>query len=183
MQLLKAINAILPALGEHPVTRVDVKHPTLAVIIPVIEAKLREALMRDWWFNTSEITLYPDTEGHIYVPTTTLVFIPRKVRATVRRLQLYNQDALNFIWTEPVEGRLKETMEFDELPESVASYVMYSALVQTYVTDIGLESVVERWDAVATQAEFLATNEHLQNMKYSTQKSSRYGRLRSAMRG
>ena len=32
MKLLDAVNLILPKLGEHPVTSLTIKHPTLAIV-------------------------------------------------------------------------------------------------------------------------------------------------------
>lgn len=183
MELLTAINRILPALGEHPVTSVDTKHPTLAIIVPIIEAKLDETLMRGWWFNEYPYTLYPNSEGGIDMPAGTLAYIPRDVPAIVRGRQLYNPTTVNFLWDAPVEGTLQQRVLFNELPESVATYVFYSALVQTYLTDIGLEGVVQKWEQAKMEAEATATQEHLRNKKYSTRNSSRYSRLRAAMRG
>lgn len=183
MKLLTALNLILPALGDHVVTRVDARHPTLAVILPVIELKLSETLLRGWWFNEDTYTMYPDAEGEIPVPTTTLAFIPtREYKATVRDGRLYNRDTRNFIWPGPVTGTLQERLEFEELPESVATYVFYSALVQAYLVDIGLEQIVAKWEGLAQIAEFSATAEHLRNKRHSTKNSARYGRYISALR-
>ncbi|QQO90803.1 tail tubular protein A [Pseudomonas phage Bertil] len=184
MDLLKAVNLILPALGEHPVTRVDRKHPTLAVIMPVIENKVDTALMRGWWFNEFRTTLYPDSEQGIFVPTDTLAFIPdAEYRGNLRGNRLFNQETMDFMWPGPVSGVIQQRLDFEELPNSVATYVFYDALVQVYLIDIGLENVVSEWKQLAKEGEFLATNEHLRNKRHTTKKSSRYARLRGAMRG
>jgi hypothetical protein len=183
MELLTAVNLILPALGEHPVTRVDMKHPTLAVILPVVQSQIDRCLMRGWWFNEFPTTLYPDSEGGIAIPSDTLAFIPQEGQpGTVRNGVLFNTTSLDYIWDKPVPGTIQLRMSFEELPESVATYVFYNALVQTYLVDIGLESVVGEWKQIAKESEFLATNEHLRNMRHTTRKSGRYARLRSAMR-
>lgn len=183
MDLLTAVNLTLPALGEHVVTRVDARHPTLAIILPIVQLKLRECLMRGWWFNEATYTAYPDTEGFIYLPTNTLAFLPdAPTQATVRKNRLYNIEARNFVWKTAVKGLLQENIDFEELPESVATYVYYSALVQIYVTDIGLESVVKEWQNYAQQAEFTATQEHLRNKRYTTKNSRRYGRYIRSLR-
>lgn len=184
MDLLTAVNLILPALGEHPVTRIDIKHPTLAVVLPVVASKIDTTLMRGWWFNEYRHTLYPDSEGGITLPVNTLAFIPDDgYEGSVRGTRLFNGNTLNFLWDKPVPGVLQLRLEFDELPESVASFVFYNALVQIYLVDIGLENVVGEWKQIAKEAEYLATNEHLRNMRHTTRKSGRYARLRSAMRG
>lgn len=183
MELLKAVNLILPAMGEHPVTRIDIKHPTLAVILPVIDSNIDKELMRGWWFNEFTHTLYPNSEREIYLPDDTLAFIPeRGQEGSVRNKRLFNKATLDFMWDGPVKGSLQLRLPFEELPESFATFVFYKALVQVYLVDIGLESVVAEWKQVYKESEFLCTNEHLRNMRHSTQKSGRYARLRGAMR-
>lgn len=184
MDLLKAVNGILPVLGEHTVTRVEAKHPTLAVILPNIERCLSETLLRDWWFNRSAVTLYPNSEGEVSIPLNTLAFLPdSEFPGSVRGKRLYNHESMSYVWSKPVKGVLKERVEFEELPESVAMYVFYYAMVVTYLTDIGLEAIVAEWKEMADSAEETATREHLKNARYSTRRSERYGRLARALRG
>lgn len=184
MKLLTAINNILPKLGEHPVTRVDARHPTLAVILPVLEQCLVETLQKDWWFNRACVTLYPDSEGEIALPANLMSFLPDEgFVGSVRGSRLYNNGDLSFRWPGPVRGIMRERVEFEELPESVATYVFYYGLVTTYLSDIGLEPIVEQWKEMADSAEEQATQEHLKNARYSTQKSRRWGRLQRSLRG
>lgn len=183
MELLTAVNLILPAMGEHPVTRIDIKHPTLAVILPVIQSNIDKELMRGWWFNEYTHTLYPNSEKEIGLPDDTLAFIPEEGKpGSVRNKRLFNATTLDYLWDTPVTGLLQLRLPFNELPESFATFVFYKALVQIYLVDIGLESVVSEWKQVYKESEFLATDEHLRNKRHSTRKSGRYARLRSAMR-
>ena len=184
MQLITAVNLIMPKLGERPVTSVDSKHPTLAIILPVLEHQMREILMRGWWFNTGDITLYPDSEGYIETPTACLSFLPYgSDNIVVRGERMYDMTNRTYTFASKITGRYIEAVEFEDLPESVANYIWYSTLVQAYLTDIGLEQIVEQWSNEAQSAEAVATAEHLRNMKYSTRKSPRFLRLRRHMRG
>lgn len=183
MELLTAVNLILPVLGEHPVTNVNQKHPTLAVILPVIEQTRREVLNRGWWFNEYQYTVYPDSEGICWLPSTTLRFTPDDRLSTVRGNRLYSMDTLSFQFTEKVVGILIEDVVFNELPESVANTVLYGAMVSAYMTDIGMEQVVQAWAGQQQQALAMATAEHLRNKQYSTKKSPRFRRIKRAMRG
>lgn len=170
-------------MGEHPVTRIDIKHPTLAVILPVIQSNIDKELMRGWWFNEFVHTLYPNNERGIGLPDDTLAFIPEEgFEGSVRNKRLFNAATLDFLWDTPVKGVLQLRLPFEDLPESFATFVFYKALVQIYLVDIGLESVVSEWKQIYKEAEFLCTNEHLRNKRHTTQKSRRYQRLRSAMR-
>ena len=183
MLLLDAINEVLPKLGEHPVTSTEAKSPTLAVVIPQINATSRNLLTRGWWFNTFDATLYPDSEQFIDVPLNTLKWIPEPdVSCIVRGERFYNGKTRTFKFTEPVHGVITQDVPFEELPESVAQTVLYGALVIVYATDIGLENVVQIWQGLAGTAMSLMEAEHLQNQRYSIRKSRRYLKLRSAMR-
>lgn len=183
MDLLQAVNSILPKLGEHPVTNVTVKHPTLAIILPVFDTTLNTALRRGWWFNEFDYTVYPDSEQFAGVPEDALEFLPDEAGPVVRGRRFFDTRTNSFKFDGPFKGRLKVNVPFEELPESVAYLVMYTALVEVYLTDIGMEQVVQGWVAMQTQAEAQASSEHLRNMRHSTKNSARYRRIRNAMRG
>lgn len=184
MLLLDAINEVLPKLGEHPVTSTESKSPTLAVVIPQINATSRNLLTRGWWFNTFEATLYPDSEKFIDVPLDTLKWIPEPgASCVVRGERFYNGAKRSYEFDGPIKGIITQSVPFEELPESVAQSVLYGALVIIYSTDIGLEDVVRIWQGLATTAMALMEAEHLENKRYSIRNSRRYRNLRSAMQG
>lgn len=182
MKQLDAVNIVLPALGEHPVTELDDKHPTLAILLPIMEMKRRELLGKGWWFNSLEYTMYPGTDGTIAVPTNCLEFIT-KTGAWVQGPLLFNPDTANNIFTEAVTGNLITDIPFEMLPESIASTVLYNSLVQAYLTDVGLEQIVQQWAGQAQQSLETATSMHLRYMRHSTTRSPRYQRYRNSLRG
>lgn len=182
MKLLDAVNLILPKLGEHPVTNLDTKHPTLAILLPIVENELRTKLLKGWWFNSYDNTLYPNIEGTIDVGQDTLSFVPHgDVNAAVRGTKLFNTDTASFVWTTPVTGCIRSYVEFDDLPEVIAQHVFSSALVNAYATDIGLTDVVKLWQATANDSYSDLLAEHLRHQKHSTRNSRRWRNLRNAM--
>jgi hypothetical protein len=183
MDLLTAVNRILPKLGEHPVTSLTSKSPTLAIILTMFEDKVKEAVMQGWWFNTHRATLPIGPEGEITLSPDTLSFVADLYECSIRKRQLHNSADNTFVWAEPVAGILISYVPFDELPESVASLVYYTVLVEACVTDIGMTDEVRAWQAEIGAAGRRALSEHLKNKKYSTQSSRRYQRIRRAMRG
>lgn len=182
MKLLDAVNLVLPRLGEHAVTKLDTKHPTLAVILPAIENELITVLLKGWWFNTFEYTAYPDPEGRIALGTDTLSFVSRDVPSALRGVELFNPKTLNYVWDEPVVGCIKQRVDFDDLPESAAQYVFYTGLVTSYTTDLGVTQDLQVWMTKAGEAYSELLAEHLRNQKYSTTRSRRFRNLRRAMR-
>lgn len=185
MQLLDAVNSILPKLGEHPVTSLDSKSPTLGVILPEIDNQLALCLQTGWWFNAFHTTLFPNSEGYIDVPEDTLSFVSDNTfPIIIQRGELFfRQDTRSYFFDAPVSGRLIQSMTFEELPTSAARFVMYSALVIIYLTDIGLEQVVQSWGSQANIAQAAMEQEHLRQRNFSIRQSRRYRNLRRAMRG
>lgn len=182
MELLTAVNRILPTLGEHPVTSLNTKHPTLAIILPKIDLKIDDLTIQGYWFNTFDVALYPDSEGGIAIPVDTLTFVPTKEPAIQRGRKLYNAASQTYVWTKPVDALITTRIPFAELPESMALFVMYSVMVTSYVTDIGLEQDVQLWQSEMAKAEARVMSEHLRNMKYSTRKTQRFQRIERARR-
>lgn len=184
MLLLDALNEILPVLGEHRVTSTSVKHPTLAIILPQLEAQRRELLVKGWWFNRFDgWTLQRNNEGFIETPADMLSFVPDCENAIARAGRLFNGDTLSYVWDRNVTGTLTLDVPFEELPETVATYVFRKALVLAYTTDIGLEQVVQVWANEAAQAKIAMEREHLRQKKYTSRRSRMYRNMRQALRG
>lgn len=182
MRLLDAVNLILPKLGEHSVTSLDQRHPTVAVILPEVENRQRVLLGRGWWFNRFEYTAYPDNQGNIVLGQDTLSFEPSTELAALRGLNLFNAETMDFTWDAPVKGVIVQYVEFDDLPNSAAQAVFYDSLISIYSTDIGLTDEIKLWEARAAEAHSDLLAEHLRNVKHSTRNSRRWQRLRNAMR-
>lgn len=185
MQLLDAVNSILPKLGERPVTSLESHNPTLGVILPEIKMGIDTMCMTGWWFNTfHKVDLFPNSEGYIDVPEDTLSFVPDigQVPMTARGERFYNAQTRSYKFTDKVRGTLRQRLPFQELPESAAAYVLYESLVVIYATDIGLEQVVDLWRNKASQAQASMEQEHLRHKNYSVRQQRQYSNLRNAMR-
>lgn len=184
MKLIDAVNLILPKLGEHRVTRLDLKHPTLAIILPEVENEIRQLLNKGWWFNEFETTLHPGNDGNVYLGTEFLTFTPHQPDTAVQRgNRLYNPITLSYAFTVPVKGRVRQYVEFNELPESAAQSVYYTALVTCFITDIGMAQEVNAWTSTAQAAYSDLLAEHLRQKRFSTKNTRQWCKLRRALRG
>lgn len=185
MLLLSAINRVLPALGENPITSIDSRNPTVAIVTNAITAKNKDIQLTEWWFNTFDTKLYRGGDGLITLPADTLSWLSYSNRAVQRSNYLFDPDTMSAVWPvgTVIEGKIKVLVPFEELPEVAATFVLYSAVCQAYVNDIGVEEALQEWRNEARFAQILMEREHLQNRKYSTQGSIRYRNLRWAMRG
>lgn len=178
MKLLDAVNLALPKLGERAVTSLSVKHPTLAVLLPIIEQTRRTTLNRGWWFNKYSTTLYPDTSGVIAVGTDYLSFVPDCPGVAVQRgNELFNPVTLTNVFTEPVKGTVTQDVGFDLLPESAANYLFYSSLVEAFATDIGVTQELGVWQTRAGQGWSDLLAEHLRQIKPSTRQHRAWRKL------
>lgn len=183
MKLLDAVNLIMPKLGERPVTSLAVKHPTLAVLLPIIEQTRKTTLLRGWWFNKYAYTAYPDSDGRIVLGTDTLSFVPAEIdTAVVRGNTLFNPVTMTDVFDGPVKGIIIQDVSFDVMPESAAYYVFYSAMVEAFATDIGVTQELSVWQSKAGQGWSDLTMEHLRQVKYSTKQHSSWAKLIRAMR-
>ena len=184
MQLLDAVNLVLQKLGERPVTSLDVKHPTLAVILPIFEQTKMNTLQLGWWFNVFDYTAYPNVYGEIDIGADCLSFAPDlDGEAIVRGQRLYNPKTLTFVFSEPVRGRVVQNVVFEELPESAATYVLYAALIEACATDLGVSQELAVWQGLAARAWSNLIAEHLRQRKHSTRKTRAWRKLVNAMQG
>lgn len=184
MKLLDAVNYILPKLGEHQVTSTDTKHPTIAILLPIIDTELRQLLAKGWWFNEFKYKAYPDSEGRIVLGSNTLEFVPDKPDVAVQRgLSLYNPVTLSYVFDTYIEGTVHEYVDFEDIPESAAQYVVHNALVASYTTDIGATQELQLWASKAQMAYSDLLAEHLRQRKHSTRRSRKWARFMNALRG
>lgn len=184
MKLLDAVNLVLPKLGERAVTSLEVKHPTLAVVLPIIEQKLKTALGRGWWFNEYVYEAFPNAEGEITLGADTLMFVPDVPNVAVQRgLRLFNPITLSYVFTEPIKGRVTQYVPFDELPESCANFVFYDALIDAYTTDLGVTQELQVWQVLAASGWSDLLSEHLKQRRHNTRNSRRWRKLKYAMQG
>lgn len=185
MDLLTVVNRILPKLGEHPVTSLEDRHGTVAMILAEVDTQIEDLTTRGWWFNEYSTTLPLTVDNKVLVPAGTLKFVPADYtqKAAVRGSKLFNADTSTFVWDKQIEGTITVKLPFNELPESAAQFVWYSALVAAYITDIGLGDDVRAWAGKSTEASTSMMSEHLEQKRYATVRTRRYHKIRNAMRG
>ena len=182
MDLLKAVNLILPKLGEHPVTTLNRRHSTVALILNELDSQVDNICQSGWWFNEFTTTLPVNTDSEIALPVGTLSFVAHDpfLQPVQRDGKLFNAETLDYKWTKSIEGTVKMAVPFESLPESAAKHAWYSALCSTYVTDIGMGQDLQMWNAAMNAASADMEAEHLVQKKYSTARSRRYQRIRAA---
>lgn len=145
MKKLEAINIILPLLGEHPVTTVSSRNPTVALILNALVEGSKTFNVLGWWFNKNRVNLYPDRFKHIYTPPNTLsIYTVSGEEAEVRGERLYNLTNTSYEFNSALVVDIVEDLDFELLPYAAANAVMYSAAIQVYSADYGVDKTVEQ---------------------------------------
>lgn len=132
--LLDAINTLLAAIGSSPVTSTDTpKNADALMAKNHIERALKEIQAEQWYFNTEEnYTLTPDTTGEILLPKN-LISIDhigqygRNSNLAPRGNRLYDRFNHTYKINGAVTTNITLCLDFDELPETAALYVVARA--------------------------------------------------------
>lgn len=183
MTLLQAVNRIIPALGEYPVDSIETSNPTVGIVLHAIENARHDLLLKGWWFNRFETTLYPNSAGVYKAPHGTIEWVPKNVPAILLGDKFINPEDTSdkFPRVTRLEGTITLDVSFDDLPASFKLWVVYKGMVDAYLNDIGLEEVVGQWQREAFNAENLVMMQHLRFMQYSTRKGGAARKMRKHM--
>lgn len=183
MRLLEAVNFIMPKLGERPVTTLEQRHPTLAVILPAFDSARKEMLLGGWWFNEFSTTLYPDNDGRIALGEDVLMFEPGPGYSAIERGEfLWNPTTNTGVFSGPVKGVTRNDIAFDELPNSAAEFLKWTVLITSSTEDLGVTQEMQVWQAGLSAAYDRLISEHLRNRQYTTKDRPQWRKLRRAMR-
>lgn len=182
MRLLDAINISLTAVGEPNVTSESAPSPSIGLIKNNITHATDRLLARGWWFNDYDTTLSSDIQGFVFVPANTLEV--RSMDGTplvVRDSRLFDVQRQSYVFTEAVAVQILATMAFAELPEMAAQVVAYEAAAELYSSDLGEDDNHRNLMLNRQQAYERLFTLNLRNRRYSTSKTHRARRLRSAL--
>lgn len=183
MELLEAVNTVLPILGEHIVTRVEgARHPTVDLITSAIERKRKAVLSEGWWFNTANRTLAPDTQGYIAAPASIIAIYGVDCPLEVGGSRLFNLETDSRMFEQPVTVKLIKDIEFDKLPYSCAIYITYLAAYEVYLQDYGLDNTAQALKMEANGYYQTFSQENMRKRKYNSAPSRSTGRFRSYLR-
>lgn len=147
---LDAVNMMLRAIGEAPVTQLyasaGVDTPNA---IATLEFSLRQFLTEGWSFNVeADYPLPRDTSGGIAVPRNALrVVFPKNmqgVNPTVRGLRVYDRKSHSYTFDRTLAATITFGLPFEELPESGRMYVAIRAARKFQDDNIG-ESTLHRF--------------------------------------
>ena len=183
MQLLDAINLMLEAVGEHPVTAADTRHPTVAKARTILVQQRQQILSQGYWFNTFPATLTPDILGEIGIPSDTLALTPMEnIRVAIRGDKLYNGENLSFKFDSAVVCEVFKDIEYEDLPISARIAIANKSAIQLYSVDIGVDANAAIYEQNAKLAMAQLDAEHVRQRKFTARSRASWGRLQRARR-
>lgn len=132
--LLEAINTLLAAIGSSPVTNTDTPQNADAIIAKNnINRALKDIQTEKWYFNSeSDYPLTPDVNGIIHIPNNIINIdftgrLGEGNRFVIRGKKLYDRLNHTFKIDEQLVADVVLCLEYDEIPESAAQYVIARA--------------------------------------------------------
>lgn len=141
---LAAVNQILGAVGQAPVTTLDQTNPDVALAYDTLNEMNREVQSEGWSFNTeTEYPFTPDTNGEILIADNILLLdlsdLPenRGIEVIRRNGKLYNKIDHTFTWTQQIKCDVVWLFDFTDLPTPFRDYVTAKAAVHASSKMVG----------------------------------------------
>jgi hypothetical protein len=147
---LAAVNQILGAVGQAPVTTLDQTNPDVSIAYDTLNEVNREVQAEGWSFNTeSEYPFTPDNSGNIAITDNMLLVdltdLPenRGLEVVRRDSRLYNKIDHTFTWTKQLKCDVVWLFDFKDLPTPFRDYITSRASVQASTKMVGDSSVYQ----------------------------------------
>lgn len=164
---LAAVNQILSAVGQAPVTELDPTNPEVSIVYDTLVTCSRECQAEGWVFNTEyHYPIVPDINKEIVVPANILRielsngFNTEGIIAIRRNGRLYNMNDHTYKWDKsPVECDVTWLFDWKDIPDAFRDYIVSRASTITAVKVVGdpnLYKMLQEREAVnrATIIEF-----------------------------
>ncbi len=130
---LDAVNTILGAAGESPVSSVTGSTADAAAANAIVDEISREVQSEGWHFNTETgVPLAPDSNGNILLPENVLQidcdrFAYPDVDVVQRGSKLYDKIARSYVFSKAIAGEIIYLLAFEELPEAARRFIIVKA--------------------------------------------------------
>lgn len=143
---LAAVNQILGAVGQAPVTTLDETNPDVAIAYNTLINTSREIQGEGWSYNREyEYPFTPNTNKEIEIATNILAIdlsdLPqnRGIDSVIRNGKLYNKTEHTYSWTNFTKVYCDVTWYFDfaDIPQSIRDYIIARASAMAAIQMVG----------------------------------------------
>ena len=131
---LSAVNSILGAIGQSPITTLNYENPEVSFIYNILTEVNKDVQNEGWHFNTEyHVKTTPDSDGYISLPTNTLRYdlngdYDYKAQdLVVRNGRLYDLVDHTDVFTGDLYLDLVTLYAFTDLPNSFQRYITHRA--------------------------------------------------------
>lgn len=156
---LDAINYILGAVGQAPVTTIDQLNPDVAIAYDTLQQENRQIQQEGWTFNWEyEYPFTPDNNGNIAIPNNVLqldlsdVYENRGIEVVKRDGKLYNKTDHTYTWEKQVKCDVMWLFPFDDVPPIVQQYIQAKAALEASQKMIGDKTIFQLLNTKVAQA-------------------------------
>ena len=137
---LSAVNSILGAIGQSPVTTLNYDNPEVGFIYNILNEVNKDVQNEGWHFNTEKhIATEPDSNGYITIPNNALRYDihdglkDRSKDVVQRNGRLYDLVNHTDVFDETLYLDLVTLYAFEDLPNPFQRYITYRAAVRAAV--------------------------------------------------
>ena len=143
---LSAVNSILGAIGQSPVTTINKQNPEIGFIYNLLRDANVDLQNEGWHFNTEKhVTYTPDSDGKIVIGNdilkmdTTDGWIDRTHDVVKRNGYLYDKQSHTDDFSDHTTINLDivRLINYDDLPEVFKRYIIYKAAVRAATQLVG----------------------------------------------
>ena len=147
---LSAVNSILGAIGQSPITTLNFTNPEISFIYNILTEVNKDVQNEGWHFNTEyHVTVSPDSNKHVTLPNKTLRYdihdglSNKNSDVVTRNGRLY--DLVNH--TDEFDGDLSVDVvtlyAFSDIPNVFQRYITYRAAVRASAQLVSNPQLVE----------------------------------------
>lgn len=177
---LEAINEMLRAIGEAPVSTIDTGNSDVTTALDLLRSHSRRVQALGWHFNTErETIIIPDGNGYLNVPSNALKIDASGYSAyqdvIQRGTKLYDKENKTFVFTESLTVDIVVGLDWDELPESARAHIIALAGLEFVDTDIGSDTRHQFTASRVQQSRLLLESEETENGDFNMLRDSRSG--------
>lgn len=144
---LEAVNTILTASGEQPVSALSNTTADVANAEAVLDEVSREVQAEGWHFNTDkDVPLVPDNSGYINLHASVVKvdidpFLYHDLDVVQRGSRLYDRKNRTFSFSRTLKAEAVYFLPWDDLPEQARRYIAIKAARVFHARFIGSEAV------------------------------------------
>lgn len=158
---LDAVNSLLTAVGEYPITNIEADIAESQIAVQTLDEVSRELQSRGWSWNTRlKATLTPDVNNEINIPQNvtrvdvvdTYGWNDRTKRYTIRENKLYNMIDFTSTFEDSVTVDMVYLWDFEDLPEEARRFITLDAKHRYMNRVVGADSEMAQVQQQATRA-------------------------------